>query len=182
MKKAVDVIERTLEKDKKDFISVCKIAECFSIIMLAISIVAAIAFVIMAVVSAVGISDGGMFGSPKAVLIAVSNITMLIAFIVALNFASKVFNKLKTGETPFQYDIADKIRGAGIALVAGTAVSFLINALNVILMECGVIADVETAYELYVDVNYAVFGVVLMALAYIFNYGCKLQQEADETL
>ena len=28
----------------------------------------------------------------------------------------------------------------------------------------------------------AMLGVVLIIIAYVFNYGCKLQQEADETL
>ena len=28
----------------------------------------------------------------------------------------------------------------------------------------------------------AMLGVVLIIVAYVFNYGCKLQQEADETL
>ena len=28
----------------------------------------------------------------------------------------------------------------------------------------------------------AMLGVVLIIIAYVFNYGCKLQQESDETL
>ena len=40
----------------------------------------------------------------------------------------------------------------------------------------------------YMDLGYPfiysvlILGVVLMIIAYVFNYGCKLQQEADETL
>ena len=40
----------------------------------------------------------------------------------------------------------------------------------------------------YMDLGYPfiysvlILGVVLMIIAYVFNYGCKLQQESDETL
>lgn len=182
MKKAVNTIEKNLEKDKSNFITVCKFAEGFSIIMLAVFILAVIVIAIMAVMSATGVSDAVReFGSPKAILTMITDTLMLITFIIALNFSAKIFNKLKTGETPFQYDIAAKIKGAGIALITGTFVCSALEFVTGFLLSSGIIADTES-YESIVNTDYAVFGVVLMALAYIFNYGCKLQKESDETV
>ncbi|MBQ8613906.1 MAG: DUF2975 domain-containing protein [Ruminiclostridium sp.] len=182
MEKVVNTIEKTLEKDKKKFIFVCKIAEVFSIVALAIFIVAIIAIAIMAVMSVTGVADAVKeFGSPKAIMTMITDTLMLITFIIALNFSTKIFNKLKTGETPFQYDIANKIKGAGIALITGTFVCSILEFVTGFLLSSGIIADTES-YESIVSTNYAVFGVVLVALAYVFNYGCKLQQESDETV
>lgn len=182
VKKTVNVIERTLEKDKKQFIFVCKMAEVFSIITLAIFIIGVIAIGIMAIMTAAGVADADReFGSAKAILTLAANTLMLVAFIIALNFSTKIFNKLKTGETPFQYDIADKIKSAGIALIAGTFVCSILEFITGFLVARETIADTET-YESIVNTDYAVFGIVLMALAYVFNYGCKLQHEADETV
>ncbi len=182
MKKTVNVIERTLEKDKKDFITVCKIAECSSMVALAIIIVAAIAIGIMAIMHITGVADADKeFGSANAVLTMISNMIMLTSIGIALKFSAEIFNKLKTGDTPFQCDIADKIKKAGITLIAGTFASTIFDVISSILIKVGIIASTES-HEIVVDADYALFGVVLMALAYIFNYGCKLQQESDETI
>ena len=181
MKKAVDVIKRTLEKDKKDFITVCKISEGFSIIFYSLCIMCVIAIAIMAILSAIMKKGGEMFGSPEGIIVMVIDVLTLITYIVALNFSVKIFNKLKSGDTPFRYDIADKIKGAGTALIVGSLAGELIIFVKNILIDTGVIEDVET-FDIFASSGNVIFGVVLMALAYIFNYGCKLQQESDETV
>lgn len=182
MKKAVDVIERTLEKDKKDFITVCKIGEVCSIVSMAIFIVGAVAVAIMGFMTAAGVSDGSTeFASPEAAVTTIINTLMLITAIIALKFSAEVFGELKTAETPFRYDIADKIKGAGIVLVVGTFVCSALEFVKGVLIGSGVMEE-SGAVDSIVSTDCAVFGVVLIALAYVFNYGCQLQKEADETL
>ena len=130
MAKTVDIAERTLEKDKKDFILVCKIAEAFSSFLSAICIVGLIAVAIMAVVSVIGVANSELFDSSEAIWNTVINTIMLITMSIALNFSRKIFNKLKTGETPFQYDIADKIKASGITLVIGSFICTILEFIS----------------------------------------------------
>lgn len=184
MKKAIDINERTLEQEKKGFISVCKIGEAISIIMLTLCLMGAIALPIIVIFSLVGLSDSAdKYTSPIGLLTSANAIVALITYIISSNFAVKVFNKLKDGESPFRYEIADKIKAAGITLVIGGCIFSLIDFITTLLVDFEVIAYSEAPLDLSGNLTIQlIFGVVLMALAYIFNYGCKLQQESDETV
>jgi len=185
MKKAVDVVERTLEKEKSSFIFVCKMGEVFSILILVMCIIGVLAAGFMSVMYILGIAIDSELATPhvaEEIYCMINGICIALGVAVACNFSVKIFNNLKTGDTPFRYDIADKIKGAGIVLIVtglfGSVTEFIYNILidnNVFIGEntIGVISGCE---------DMVILSVVLMAVAYIFNYGCKLQQESDETL
>ena len=185
MEKTVNVIERTLEKEKKHFITVCKIGQVCSVLFLALCIVGALAAGFMSVMYMLGIAIDSEIATQimtEEIYCMINLVLIAVGLSVACSFAVKIFKGLKTGETPFRYDIADKIKGAGVVLIItglfGSVTELIYRALvgsEVFLGvdEIGIISGCEDT---------AIFGVVLIALAYIFNYGCKLQQEADETL
>ena len=181
MNKTVDINERTLEKEKKNFIEFCKAAEGVLSVFLAIMIIGAIALVI------VMIMDNAMKNAPvpsdseyttaEGIFNGIVGLGMLIGYSIAVNFGVKVFKKLKDGETPFRYEIADKIKGAAMAVFVTATIDFIAEIIMGIL-------EVNGIWEIDVTItfDYFIWSAILFAVAYIFNYGCKLQQESDETL
>ncbi len=171
MKKAVDITERTLEKEKKSFTESCSFwAKACKALM-----------VIMAIVGGYSVLIDLFVLKPETILTAITNGIYVITNCIGLNFGSKIFKSLKTGETPFRYDIADKIKGAGQIMVGGGALCFFMEILVTILDSFKIIG----AYEMLnmTDGGSALIaGGALLMIAYIFNYGCKLQQESDETI
>lgn len=182
IKKTVNIIERTLDKDKKDFITICKIGEIFSMVLTGISVIMSIALLIMLIMSLTGfVDDSGKYSSPEGIMSSANNLIMTLGIIIACNFSAHIFNKLKDGETPFRYDIADKIKGAGISLTVSGVICSVIECVRGILDGTGIFTDTP-AFEPLDFESYCIFGVFLITLAYVFNYGCKLQHEADETV
>ncbi len=176
MKKTIDVNERTLEMEKKDFIEACKIFHVCSIILkilCAVLMAGLFALLILAVINGKEQST--------ALAMCLSGTIFLGTIIVAMNFMSAIVKKLKDGETPFRYDIADKIKGAGFAVCSGGFLGFMTSPLTSTALNN---ADLGT-FTVTFFVGYCGFcivGSVILMFAYIFNYGCKLQQESDETV
>lgn len=183
MNKTVDINERTLEKEKKSFITFCKVAEAFLTIMCAFMIIGAIVVAIMMIMSFI-MKNGPVpisteYTTPEGIFNGIYLIVVCIGMAIAFKFGIKVFATLKDGETPFRYEIADKIKAAGMTLF-GTGVAHIIGeAVNGFLNATGVFKE-----ELSVDIvlDFFVYAAIIIAVAYIFNYGCKLQQESDETI
>ena len=181
MSKKVDITKRTLEQEKQDFIKICK---CFGILTNVIRILMAVCVVLLvlfAILGATGVSELSYeFTTKEGIVSTLSVCAVCIGYVIALNFGVSIFRTLRNGETPFRFDIADKIKGAGYALVVTGAVGFLLNVLVQFLVASG---DLFFGNMQYLpDTVPFFFGVMLIALAYVFNYGCKLQQESDETL
>lgn len=185
MKKAVDVIERTLEKDKKSFIFVCRMGEVFSILILVMCIIGALAAGFMSVMYILGIAIDSEFATPhiaEEIYCMINGICIALGLAVTCNFSVKIFNSLKTGDTPFKYDIADKIKGAGITLIVTGLFGSLTEFIHTVLIDNRVFLGENTIGIISGCEDMIILSVILMSVAYIFNYGCKLQQESDETL
>ena len=75
------------------------------------------------------------------------------------------------------YEIADKIKGAAMAVFVTATIDFIAEIIMGIL-------EVNGIWEINVNItfDYFIWSAILFAIAYIFNYGCKLQQESDETI
>ena len=177
MNKTVDINERTLEKEKKSFISFCKIAEALLGVALVFTIIGAIAvFVLMLASNIDSLSEGfqGDYTTPENIFNSIFIILACIGMSISLNFGVKVFKTLKDGETPFRYEIADKIKAAGMALI-GTGVLEIVAGIMK-----GFFAFEDTVVK--IELDFFIWGAVILAIAYIFNYGSKLQQESDETI
>lgn len=185
MKKAVDAVERTLEKEKNSFIFVCKMGEVFSVLMLVMCIIGAFAAGFMSVMYILGIAIDSELATPhiaEEIYCMINGICIALGVAVACNFSVKIFNSLKTGETPFKYDIADKIKGAGIVLIITGLFGSVTEFIYTVLIDNGVFLGENTIGIINGCEDMIILSIVLMAVAYIFNYGCKLQQESDETL
>ena len=177
MNKTVDINERTLEKEKKNFISFCKGAEIFLSIMCAFAIIAPIIVVAITIMSFV--TTKAVLTDPETVFIGIYIIVTCIGLAIALNFGIKVFRMLKDGETPFRYEISDKIKAAGMTFF-GTGIVHIIGVAVNTFFKATAVFKGEISVNIVLD--FFIWGAVLIAIAYIFNYGCKLQQESDETI
>ncbi len=175
MKKTVNITERTLEKEKKSFIEACEFWHG-----------ACVALIVICVILAIGSLGTGIYSkSLSGVFESVSETATFIIYCISLNFGATVFKKLKTGETPFRYDIADKIKGAGQVMIWGSVIVIVLETVMNIAMgfldEAG-IAEAGEAFNPSLNIPIIFAGGALLMIAYIFNYGCKLQQESDETV
>jgi len=182
MKETISVIERTLEKEKKDFIRLCGLGEAISVVFLTLFLMGGIALIFILIMSATGVADAGdKYTSPEGLLSSFNAVLVIVTTLIAVNFSANIFKSLKDGETPFRYDIADKIKGAGIALAVGGVICSTVEFIRTVLVDTGVFSEISPFGSLDVS-EYCFFGLFLIALSYIFNYGCKLQQESDETI
>ncbi len=181
MKKAVDINERTLKQEKQGFLKMCACLEGITnAIRVILTIFTPLAFVcgILAITGVYvpeGVTDATAYFIEYMAISVVS-----VGFMITFNFAGKIFSTLKNSETPFCYDAADKMKGAGIALVGTGVAAFAINLTALIMERSGNMLLADMTY--LPDFDSMAFGVFLIVLAYVFNYGCKLQQEHDETL
>ncbi|MBP1542735.1 MAG: hypothetical protein J6A16_01450 [Oscillospiraceae bacterium] len=180
MTNTVDLNEKALENEKKDFIKLCKLLETGArIIMILMMIVAPLLALF------VGLDAFGIVVDIKSAVaedwVTIAGVFVVcIGFGIGLNFIASIFRTMRLGETPFRYDVADKIKAAGTVFALTGALCFIMNVAVMILEAAGILNfDSFTSLP---DFFSFVFGVFLLALAYVFNYGCKLQQESDETL
>jgi len=181
MAKTIDVNERTLEQEKASFLKMCRFFEALANIFR----IGIIVCLIMMFFSYIG-SFAGWVDAEKKLTSEEGWVTFAslcvsgIGYVIALNFGVAIFRSLRTAETPFRYDIGDKMKGAGITLAVTGVVGFVFNLTVNGLITNGVL-DIDAMNNAPDTVPF-LFGVFLTALAYVFNYGCKLQQEADETI
>ena len=171
MAKTVDVTERTLEQEKKEFGLMCRVFETLCIVVLCVFAVIAVAVVGIIAVRGAAVND--------IVVLSVNSGVLLFGMTSALNFGRVIFRSLRSGETPFRYDIADKVRGASLALIICGLAGILVQAVSHSFSEA--FSDI-CHYYFFMTVGSIFIGVLLGIMSYVFNYGCKLQQESDETL
>ena len=182
--KTTDVTERTLEKEKKSFITFCKIAEwviaAFMAICLIFGVVAMILIMFMDnIMKDAYVPSSGDFTTPEGIFNGIYIIITAMSFWVALRFGYKVFGILKDGKTPFRYEVADKIKASGITFIVTGIIHIVLEIIKGFLYMAGVFkGEISTT----IVADFFVYGIVIIAIAYIFNYGCKLQQESDETI
>lgn len=179
--KNIDVTARTLEKDKKEFSEFCKFGELCSIVVLTLLIITAILSIITVIMSATGFVNDPELTAAQTAYIYITYLLYTAGIVAAVNFTIKIFSKLKTAETPFSYDIADKIKALGCTLFITGMFGVVSGFISFLLTETGVFIKTDEL-DSVLNSDVIIFGAFLMALAYIFNYGCKLQQESDETL
>jgi hypothetical protein len=183
-----DVMERTLAQEKGRFDKFCKLMHVFSTLMWILLTIGAVFCLIVSIVQEVQYENNGGEARMPETLISVFYVFLVMGGIGLLwNSARHIFRRLRTAETPFCYDIADKIKGTGFLAILLGIMSFVYRMIVELLVRNGVIKHFVKS-DGFVDIGYPfiysviILGVVLMMIAYVFNYGCKLQQESDETL
>lgn len=171
MSRVKDINERTLEEEKNDFVLVCKVFEALCAVMTAVFTLLVVIITGAAVVSGAELTD--------IMVLLVNSVILLFGIMSSLNFGRSIFSKLKSGETPFRYDIADKVKGASLALLICGFASVVIIGFSCVFSEAfsGI-----CHYYFFVAVGNCFVGILLGIMSYVMSYGCKLQQESDETL
>ncbi len=177
----IDINERTHEKEVNHFIESCKAFELFSVGFIVICALWSLVLAAKAILTAAGIITNNEMSVIAVIGNNACDIVRFVGIGIALKHGAAIFHKLKSGETPFQYDIGDKIKAAGFILILTNLICNCIYLTFTILYASGIIAD--NIYEGTLGDGYLCFlGALLCIFSYIFNYGCKLQQESDETL
>ena len=181
-----DIMERTLAQEKGRYEKFCKIMHIFSTLMCVLFAAAAVFCLIVPIVQAIQYRNNGGKADIPSVLVSVIYVFLVLGGIALLwNAARHIFRRLRTAETPFCYDIADKIKGAGFLAILLGIISLVYRTVVELISKNG---GNFVKSDGYMDLGYPfiysvlILGVVLMIIAYVFNYGCKLQQESDETL
>lgn len=101
-------------------------------------------------------------------------------FFIISNYVQQIFGRLRKAETPFMYDIADKMKGLAYVLGSGGIVGGAVfTVFNLFIDD---LADEWFGFSLIAGFVFMVMGLIFTAFAFIFEHGCKLQQESDETL
>lgn len=183
MNKVKDINERTLENEKKSFTSFCKTAEVImTIFLIFMLILSGIIFITTLAANilkngALNFDLTGKYTTFEGIFGNLYIYILCVGMAVAFNFGRNIFRELKNGETPFRYEIADKIKAVAMVVFVTGTIDFIMEIIMAILEVNGFWSgDVTIDFELFV------WSAILSAVAYIFNYGCKLQQESDETL
>ena len=176
-----DVMERTLEKEKEQFDKFCKLMHIVSTVASILLAAGAVFCLAVPIVQHIRyVRSGGLENTAVVVIGAVYTFLLTGGIALLVNYARNIFRRLRSAETPFCYDIADKIKGAGHAA--------WIIGFGLLVYDCAATLYLKDRVSLTwygfgsVEFGILILGAVLSISAYIFNYGCKLQQESDETL
>ena len=141
-----------------------------------------IVFIIIGMVSAfawciIGLINYSVEPSPEVVNEIGESIILLIAsaaFLAIALICKKIFVEIDKCGTPFIPQVSKGMR----KIAAVICIMFFVEGAESILYP----VFTGTEPKLYIDGTDFIFVSVLMLLSYIFDYGCKLQKESDETL
>lgn len=169
-----DLTKTALDKEKKNFIRFCNFCSGLCVLLLEFMIVGLVTYgygLIKCIV---------VCGTVEEMISNAANLVTCIGIGFSVRFGGMAFSALSKNETPFRYDVADKLKGASVPLIVCGGIVFMAEVAVVIMTEgFGFAAD---KFDFFGGLDVLLFGIALSALSYIFNYGCKLQQESDETL
>ena len=184
MKKTVDANAITLEKEKESFVKTNKVLHFVFIVLQILSLMLAIMTSIMLVMTGINavfeFSDSISFPD---VYLTLTLLVISVGYFIAFNHARKIFDVFKSGESPFRYDVADKMKGAATAIISANLINFAIGLVyfavgGFMKLSNGEVFEMEFNF----DLGSLILGILIYAFSYVFNYGAKLQQESDETL
>lgn len=110
----------------------------------------------------------------RAILLA-APVSLGIMSYVSLQ-ASRLFNRLFEGDSPFTYDFAGKVKNISYLLVIADVIDPIVNTLMVNLFT-------EMGSYFYLGLtNWTLFGLFLYIVSAVLNYGVSLQELSNETV
>lgn len=103
------------------------------------------------------------------------------SLLIVFNFMRLIFGRLKKADTPFSEGVDQKFKAIAYTLVIGGGAHFFTS-----LIVSGYISMSVPFEEMNISYSDGLYmmmiGAVIWGLAYVFERGCVLQQESDETL
>ena len=157
--------QKTVDIEKQNYMMTLKLSRVASIVM---SIVISVALAVLWVASI----------QENKIGFAVHFTVLLAPFAVSMLYLTKICKILKDGDTPFRLAIAKYINHISLFLMGGGFIGYLITPLSVLEVDLG-----GLTFGFFIGYSaYCWIGTTLTLIAYAFKYGCKLQQESDETI
>lgn len=166
------------ENKAQSFKKVCGRIHAASVILLVLEII----FAVIYLLGVTGIDAMWTGNIWETVPELIRTATMLIMF----NYMRLIFGQLRRSETPFLPEVSRRLKaiaytliiGGGAYWIAGFAVLGALQYFAAIPRVVGI--DVSAAVVF--GVLFVMFGCVIWGISYIFERGCELQKESDETL
>ncbi len=106
----------------------------------------------------------------------VSGVVYIVVVLITIHFIKRLCKEIKNCESPFSEGVIRKIKQLAYALIPWVFISGITESI----MSSGMTG--RTSVDLNIDLGRVMVVLVVLALAYIFQYGAVLQQESDETL
>ena len=109
------------------------------------------------------------------VALSIAVIIMSAFMFVIFLFAYQIFNEISKNAMPFNEKYVKRIKQIGILIAVMTLVGNTVDAAAS--AKIGV-----STLGICTDSTGIAFGIIIYCLAFIFDYGCMLQKQSDETL
>lgn len=109
-------------------------------------------------------------------LLMVGAVIYLIILLISTIFAGRLAKAFRNCESPFEENVITRIKQFAYSLIPWAVVSSVVASLR---------ESMLSSYKhitLNFDLGTIIIVLVILALAYIFQYGAVLQKESDETL
>lgn len=100
----------------------------------------------------------------------------LILVLMSVIFASRLAKAFRSCVSPFEAEVIHRMKQFAYSLIPWAVISSVVNALE------SRIWMASSGFHLDIDFGIIIVVLIILALAYIFQYGAILQKESDETL
>lgn len=110
-----------------------------------------------------------------SMLLLLAKVIYTFSMLISLRFGAAAFRNMERSETPFLYDVSDKVKAAAQWLLGGSILCSLYEEV------VGLFGFDLFSSELSM-MGSLTAGWILYALVYVIERGCRLQKESDETL
>jgi len=105
------------------------------------------------------------------------------SLLMVFNFMRLIFGRLKKTDTPFSEGVDQKFKAIAYTLVIGGGTYFFLSFILYGYLSMSVSSpELDRAFSFTDGLYMLMIGAVIWGLAYVFERGCVLQQESDETL
>lgn len=106
----------------------------------------------------------------------VGAILNLVLLLISTIFASRLAKAFRSCQSPFEGNVIVRMKQFAYSLIPWAVISSVVNMFESRLWMA------SREFHLNIDFGIVITVLLILALAYIFQYGAVLQQESDETL
>ena len=100
----------------------------------------------------------------------------LVLLLISIIYASRLAKAFRNCQSPFEKTVITRMKQFAYSLIPWAVISSIVNMLQ------SRIVISNGGFHLNIDFGIVIMVLLILALAYVFQYGSMLQQESDETL